>query len=314
VAISSDGRLAAGAVVLPGEPDFDGHTIRLWELASGREIGTLRGHPRGIGALAFSPDGRLLATAVGRWAYSKPVSSPPEIRVWDTFTGREVACFRGAGSDASALAFAPDGRRLVSGHEDGTLLVWEGGLDRTDRNWADAGADVLGRLWSDLADEDGAKARRAVRRLSAAGRLAVPLLRQHLRPATLADASWVRHRVADLESADFAVRRRAFEDLAAQADLAQESLRKVLAGSPPLEARKQVERLLEEAEGRGWNAAGERLRELRALEVLERVGTAEAQQVLRTLAGGAPQSRLTREAKAALERQTDLLTGPNAAP
>jgi hypothetical protein len=46
----------------------------------------------------------------------------------------------------------------------------------------------------------------------------------------------------------------------------------------------------------------ERLRELRSLEVVEQIGDAEARQLLRALAQGAPPARLTREAKASLER------------
>jgi WD40 repeat protein len=306
VAISPDGRLTAGAVILPGEPDFDGHTLRLWELTSGREVCTLRGHTRGIGALTFSPDGRLLATAVGRWGYSKPISSPPEVRVWDTFRGREVACFRGAGTDASSLSFSPDLRRLISGHEDGTLLVWDlGTLGGPGTGRADTGNEALRHLWADLGAEDTPRARRAVGALVAAGEQAVPLLREHLRPAAVPDTTWVRRQVADLDSGDFGVRKRAFEDLAELGELAKEPLRKVLPAVGSLEVRKQVERLLEEADGWAWNPVGDRLRALRGVEILERIGTGEARQVLRGLAAGAPEARLTREAKAALEPHDD---------
>jgi hypothetical protein len=73
---------------------------------------------------------------------------------------------------------------------------------------------------------------------------------------------------------------------------AEPGLREALKGKPTLETRKRVEQLLE----------GIRLRCLRAVEVLEHIGTPDAQQVLKTLASGTPPARLTREAKASLER------------
>jgi hypothetical protein len=61
-----------------------------------------------------------------------------------------------------------------------------------------------------------------------------------------------------------------------------------------------VERLLQKMSGQ--SAGGELLRQLRAVELLESLGSAEARQVLETLAKGAPGARLTKEARAALDR------------
>jgi WD40 repeat protein len=304
VAISADGRLAAGAIILEAEQDFDfdSRTVRLWEQASGREVFTLRGHPRGVGALAFSPDGRLLATAVGRWGYVKPASEPPEVRIWDTFTGQEVACFRGATADARALTFSPDGSRLVSGHEDGTLLVWNiDGVRGKQPEARPLRGPELERMWADLAGDKAGAARRAIGRLGIAGKETVPFLRQRVRPAAI-DMGWVRRRLADLDSEQFAVRQSALAELSERGDVVKEPLEKALAGTPSPEVRKQVERLLEEVEAKQGTVSGERLRELRVLEVLERLATPEARQVLRTLGSGMPSARLTREAKATLDR------------
>ena len=65
VAFSSDGRTMAS-----GSMD---HTIKLWDLASGRELRTLAGHPRAVASVAFSPDGRTLAS--GSWDHT--------IKLWD---------------------------------------------------------------------------------------------------------------------------------------------------------------------------------------------------------------------------------------
>ena len=73
-----------------------------------------------------------------------------------------------------------------------------------------------------------------------------------------------------------------------------------MARIPQPEVRRRLERLLQVLEG--VVASGERLQAVRAVEVLEQIGTAEAKQLLQSLASGAPGARLTQEAKASLER------------
>jgi hypothetical protein len=74
-------------------------------------------------------------------------------------------------------------------------------------------------------------------------------------------------------------------------------LQKTLAGNPPLEVRRRVEQLLGKLE-----TSPRRLQKLRAVEVLEHIATPEARELLRILAKGAPEARVTQEAKASLER------------
>ena len=79
------------------------------------------------------------------------------------------------------------------------------------------------------------------------------------------------------------------------------ALQEALAGQPSEEVQRQSKRLL--ANMRGPPAkTSPTLRVLRAIEVLEHIGTPEAQAVLQSLARGTSQARLTQEAKAALER------------
>src|SRR5262249_28782096 len=77
-------------------------------------------------------------------------------------------------------------------------------------------------------------------------------------------------------------------------------LRKALDDKQSLEVRRRLEDLL--AHGPKPLPTGEALRQMRALEVLEMIGTPEARQVLGALARGAPGARMTQEASAALER------------
>src|SRR4051794_41701285 len=104
----------------------------------------------------------MLATAEGgpESVYWKPGRGPQTIRFWDVATGRELARLGGHDSDVNALAFTPDGRRLVSGQKNGILLVWE--VPAAARPAAAAGRKLteaeLTALWADLA---GADVRRA---------------------------------------------------------------------------------------------------------------------------------------------------------
>jgi hypothetical protein len=103
----------------------------------------------------------------------------------------------------------------------------------------------------------------------------------------------------DLDNDSFAVRNKAVDELEGLGELAYPALEKVLERKPSLEVRKRVDQILEKPEP---PTSIQGLRVLRAVEVLERIGTPEAQEVLSSLAKGASGARLTAEAKASLGR------------
>jgi RNA polymerase sigma factor (sigma-70 family) len=320
--VSRDGRLLAG-----GGQD----RLSVWDVASEREWRTLP--PKTVNPVAFAPDGRTLAgnewerfgvwevgSAQPRWQVDLPRSSDyvsglrfspdgrwlavgrgPRIELRDALTGRLVHTFDGHARNTFSLAFSPDGKRLVSSSYDTTVLVWDlaGVLARQSRPEAPTAA-ALSTAWADLGGTDSTRVNPAMALLCNWPNRSVPLLSKHLRPATAADGKRIARLVADLDSDDFAARERATRELEKLAEQAEEALRRLLDGKPSPEARRRVERLLRRLEAPISEAA--RLREMRALEVLERCGTPDAVKLLETLAGGARGAWLTREAAASIAR------------
>jgi RNA polymerase sigma factor (sigma-70 family) len=152
-------------------------------------------------------------------------------------------------------------------------------------------------IWTELATDNGFKATTTMRTLVAAPAQAVPYLQEKLRPAPVADEKITSRWIADLRSNNFQARQKADEELEKLGESARPALQKALEGKPTLDLRQRLERLLAKAED-----SFEQLRLLRAIRVLEYIGTPEARKVLQTVATGNSAARLTQEAKAALGR------------
>ncbi len=229
---SPDGRLLISYTDGPQKSGQRGVTLRLWEVLTATELQTF---PTSFAEkAAFTPDGRLLALPTTR----------KELLVWDLSYAKELHRFKGFDAQVTLLAFSPDGRRLVSGLSDSTLLVWDAASLRDKARPVVLGAEGAWRAWDDLA-ADAHKAFAARWTLATAPDQAVPLLRERLKPAQAADAERVRKLIADLDSGQFAVRERARKGLADLGELAEPALRRTLADKPSLEARRQIQGLLD---------------------------------------------------------------------
>jgi WD40 repeat protein len=285
LAFSWDSRFlaAVGGRSRPGGP----REIKVWDAGSGKEWRSFEGLKEWECSVAFSPDGRTLAT--GGFECS--------LCLWELATGRRRHAFAGHENQVFSVAFSPDGRLLASSSVEAPVYVWDMTGAHGPKRPAPAAAE-LGRCWDELAGEDAEAAFRAVRRLASSPSVTLPFLRERLKPAAAVPPERLRRLLADLDGADFAARRRAAAELEGLADAAATELRKELEKSPSAEARRALKRALDGLD----TPTPARLRAIRSVEALEWMATPEAARLLDELARGAPGATLTAEAAAARDR------------
>jgi WD40 repeat protein len=116
--LSMDGRWLAAPVLKQDS------VVKVWEVATGREVAALRGHAQVVSSVALSPDGeRVGAGAI--------VRRPPEpwqsaVRIWDRSSGEEHLHLPAIAQAIRCLAFAPNGKILATGgFEDGRVRLWD---------------------------------------------------------------------------------------------------------------------------------------------------------------------------------------------
>jgi WD40 repeat protein len=293
-AFSFDGRLLAG--ISGGE-----HPLRLWEVASGKEIRTLhtaevtKNHSR-VYLFVLSPDNRRMIVS----------DLYGNLFCWDIRSGTLQRQWRAHASGLGHLNISADNRTLVSG--DGTTaLVWD--LAELLPKEKEASGELLpaelNGCWADLKAEDATRAWRAVWKLSAKPDQAVAFLRERLRAAREPDKTntvRIAQLIGDLDKDVFQTREKASRELATFGREAEAALRKALESGPSAESKRRIEELVRKLPESLPSPPPEQLRQLRALAVLEDAATPEAKKCLQTLTGGAAEARLTREAKAALDR------------
>jgi len=267
--------------------------MRLWNVRTGELVCEIGTRPSRLRPITFAPDGRTVAIGDGKGV----------VRLIEVATGQERCRFQGHSHEILSVAFSADGRMLAAGSLDQEpILVWDVTGQKQLRPTRLSSAD-LGKLWkTDLAGADGGQAHQAIWTLVRSSDEAVLFLKDRLRSVPAADPERVKQLIADLDSGQFAGRQKAEEELERLGERARAALLQVRDSKPSLEVHNRVEQLLRKLAGPTTDA--DTLRALRAIEALEQIGTAQAREVLTSMASGAPGVRLTEEAQAALGRLT----------
>ncbi|HLW65116.1 MAG TPA: hypothetical protein VKS79_07305 [Gemmataceae bacterium] len=257
----------------------------LWVIDTeiGRVVQTIQ--TDSVGRFEVSPNGRWLAMAGSQG-----------VGIWETNSGRCVLSFPQAG--VRSLAFAPDSRTLATGLANGTVTIWDVAPTKpqTSGRLSDAELRVA---WSNLTGDDAGRAHQALWQLAAARDQATTLLTTQLKSIVSVSDEHLRKLISDLDSNRFATREAASKELSGLGDRALPALRAAKNGRLSKESEWRIDRLLNR---RFVPLAIDTVRFLRAIEVLERIGTPEARQLLVKLSEGDPRALETRAAREALER------------
>jgi WD40 repeat protein len=293
LAFAADG---ASLIAVQGETNA---AVRFWDTADGTQFRRLPllDPLAEVKRVALSRDGRTLAvsanvrTQVGRMLHSRP-----SLTLWEVATGEVRRRLAGHEGRVQALAFGADGT-LASGGADTTVLLWEGPARPGDG--ARLGPREVEQRWAALAGADAAGAYDALCDLARSPRETIAWLRKALPPVRAADPQRVAVLLRDLASGEFKVRDRAAAELEGLGEGAEVLLHEALQKPLPLEARRRVEHVLAQF---APPKSPKRLQAVRAVELLEAIGSAEARDVLNALAEGVPEALLTREARASVRR------------
>jgi beta-lactamase regulating signal transducer with metallopeptidase domain len=113
LAFSADSKMLATG-------SFD-RTVRIWNAKTGKCLRILKGHEGNVEAVAFSPKGKLLASAGGD---NIALDIGTEIRLWNPETGKCLAMLKGHKSTVVSLAFSPNGKLLASASKNKTVRIW----------------------------------------------------------------------------------------------------------------------------------------------------------------------------------------------
>ncbi|UCH93264.1 MAG: hypothetical protein JSV88_23705 [Candidatus Aminicenantes bacterium] len=93
----------------------DDKTLKLWDVESGKEVRTFKGHNSYVNSVAFIPQGNLILSG----------SIDKTMKLWDLHTGEEIRTFKGHSDTVRSVVFSPRGNVILSGSDDMTMKLWD---------------------------------------------------------------------------------------------------------------------------------------------------------------------------------------------
>jgi hypothetical protein len=244
-------------------------------------------------SFAYSPDSRLLAA---------PSVDGNTIEIWDLATAQRVHRIDSVQGDLSAVTFVKNGELLATGGSDTAVLLWD--LTEVRRKLrlprSALAADDFARLWQQLGSNDP---QQAIWKLVQGEDATVKYFREQIRPVPAPPSNEVEQWIRQLHAENFATRQQANEMLEKCGESIEPKLREFLARNPPLEGKRRIAFLLANiAKVQATPLTQLGMREMRALEIAEHIGSATAREFLSELSQSAGDARLGREARASLRR------------
>jgi WD40 repeat protein len=299
MSLSPDDRLAACKTYahrlgMPIRDDDSGYGLTVYETASHQLRASLLNFPTATCSFSLSPNNRFLAIGLEGGA----------LELWDLQSKKRRLKSHLHKGDILSVCFTPNGRGLITGSLDTTAAVW-------DVESLLSQAPILReelpplpfrptRCWKALAGNEPAQVSRAVREMTVHPSEAIVHLSKELRPIRSLTERQGQRLLEGLASDSFEARSRAYDALVEHGDQAIPFIRTALKLSPTPDLKRQLDNLLLDLAPLSVHPL--RLRAVRAVEVLERIGTVEAEKLLESLARGHPGAVLTDEAQRALRR------------